>query len=315
MNDLNGYAVFFFPQALEALGDAIKPYLQEGKAGPHLLCREIDTGGALVEMTLDGRTPQGQQVDLELMVPTSMVRMIVSARGEEAFGFGPRTAAVAPVVEEANAKAGQVATDDAASPADAASTAAGVAAGARPAKVPAAGSPESPGIASKDAGDQKADVIARVVEGVRQLTAHAGPAGVTVIIESHGDFTSSVDLESIITDVGSDAFALLWDAHHTFVSGKEQPADTYERLGKWVRHTHLKDSKPGGKDRQYVLVGDGEVPVETQVQVLAANGYKGYYGFEWEKRWHPEIAEPEMAFPHYAKTVGAYLAAAGISPS
>ena len=164
-------------------------------------------------------------------------------------------------------------------------------------------------------GDQKADVIARVVEGVRQLTAHAGPAGVTVIIESHGDFTSSVDLESIITDVGSGAFALLWDAHHTFVSGKEQPADTYERLGKWVRHTHLKDSKPGGKDRQYVLVGDGEVPVETQVQVLAANGYKGYYGFEWEKRWHPEIAEPEMAFPHYAKTIAGYLAAAGISPS
>ena len=158
MNDLNGYAVFFFPQALEALGDAIKPYLQEGKAGPHLLCREIDTGGALVEMTLDGRTPQGQQVDLELMVPTSMVRMIVSARGEEAFGFGPRTAAVAPVVDEANAKAGQVATDDAAAPADAASTPGGVASGANPSEAPAAaGSPDSTGTASKDEDKQKAD--------------------------------------------------------------------------------------------------------------------------------------------------------------
>ena len=166
MNDLNGYAVFFFPQALEALGDAIKPYLQEGKAGPHLLCREIDTGGALVEMTLDGRTPQGQQVDLELMVPTSMVRMIVSARGEEAFGFGPRTAAVAPVVEEANAKAGQVATDDAASPADAASTAAGVAAGAKPSEAPAAaGSADSTGTASKDAGEKKTDT--QVASGVK----------------------------------------------------------------------------------------------------------------------------------------------------
>ena len=158
MNDLNGYAVFFFPQALEALGDAIKPYLQEGKAGPHLLCREIDTGGALVEMTLDGRTPQGQQVDLELMVPTSMVRMIVSARGEEAFGFGPRTAAVAPVVEEADAQAGQVAKDNGASPADAELAPAGVAAGAKPPKAPAAaGSPDSTGTASKDADTRKAD--------------------------------------------------------------------------------------------------------------------------------------------------------------
>ena len=36
MNDSNGYAVFFFPQALEALGDAIKPYLQEGLSLIHI---------------------------------------------------------------------------------------------------------------------------------------------------------------------------------------------------------------------------------------------------------------------------------------
>jgi hypothetical protein len=92
MNDKNGYAVFFFPQALEALGDAIKPYLQTGPAGEHVVCREIDTGGALVEMTLDGQTTRGEMIQLELMVPTSMVRMVVSARTDEAFGFGPRIA-------------------------------------------------------------------------------------------------------------------------------------------------------------------------------------------------------------------------------
>ncbi len=164
-------------------------------------------------------------------------------------------------------------------------------------------------------GESKADVIARVADGFRQMAAHAQAAGVTVLIESHGDFTSSADLERIVSSVGSSAFEVLWDAHHTFVSGKEQPADTYAHLGKWVRHTHLKDSKPGGKDRLYVLVGEGDVPVRTQVQVLAANGYKGYYGFEWEKRWHPEIPEPDVAFPHYAKTVGEYLAAAGVARS
>ena len=89
MNDSSGYAVFFFPQALEALGEAIQPYLQEGAAGAHVVCHEIDTGGALVEMTLHGQDSQGRGVELELMVPTSMVRMIVSARSDEAFGFGP----------------------------------------------------------------------------------------------------------------------------------------------------------------------------------------------------------------------------------
>lgn len=96
MDDNNGYAVFFYPKALEALGDGIKPYLQGGKGGDHIVCREVDTGGSLIEMTLDAKTTAGETVQLELMVPTSMVLMIVSARTDEAFGFGPRIA-----VEEA----------------------------------------------------------------------------------------------------------------------------------------------------------------------------------------------------------------------
>ena len=100
MSDFNGYAVFFFPNAMEALGDTIKPYLQDSPGGPHILCRDIDVGGALAQLTLEGRTTDGRELDLELMFPTNMVRMIVSARTDPAFGFGPRTA-----VEPAPARA------------------------------------------------------------------------------------------------------------------------------------------------------------------------------------------------------------------
>ena len=91
MNDSAGYAVFFFPPALEVLGDAIKPYLQEGAAGVHVPCREVDTGGAFIEMTLQGLTNDGRDIELELMVPGSMVRMIVSARSDSGFGFYDRS--------------------------------------------------------------------------------------------------------------------------------------------------------------------------------------------------------------------------------
>lgn len=90
MNDSNGYAVFFFAPALEALGDAIKPYLQDGPVGPHVPCREVDTGGAFIEMTLQGQTPDGRPIALELMVPGNMVRMIVSAHSDNEFGFYDR---------------------------------------------------------------------------------------------------------------------------------------------------------------------------------------------------------------------------------
>jgi hypothetical protein len=98
MNETNGYAVFFFPQALEVLGDAIKPYLQDGPMGAHVLCNEIDTGGALLEMTIQGVTSDGKMVTLELMVPGSMVRMVVSSQSDSMFGFGPRIPPV-PVTE------------------------------------------------------------------------------------------------------------------------------------------------------------------------------------------------------------------------
>ena len=91
MSESSGYVVFFFAPALEALGDAIKPYLQDGPAGPHVACHEVDTGGAFIEMTLQGRAPDGQAVELELMVPSNMVRMIVSAHSDNDFGFYSRS--------------------------------------------------------------------------------------------------------------------------------------------------------------------------------------------------------------------------------
>lgn len=111
MNDANGYAVFFFPQALEALGEAIAPYLQDGPAGPHVVCNEIDTAGSLIEMTIRGANTEGKVGVLELMVPGSMVRLIVSSQIDGSFGFGPRLPAEAirmlpvlgPTAEPANA--------------------------------------------------------------------------------------------------------------------------------------------------------------------------------------------------------------------
>ena len=92
MNEPEGYVVFLFDQALEALGEAIKPYLREGPHGEHVLCNEIDTGGSLIEMTIQAATEDGRSVALELMVPQSMVKMVVSARSEAGFGFSPRVA-------------------------------------------------------------------------------------------------------------------------------------------------------------------------------------------------------------------------------
>jgi len=143
-------------------------------------------------------------------------------------------------------------------------------------------------------------VLERIASGMHELGEYAGPRGVTVIIESHGDFTDSPILIEILERADSPHVGLLWDAHHTFVSGKEDPAFTVEKLGRYIRHTHLKDSVPSADGRRYVLTGRGDVPVRKQVEVLAASGYRGCYSFEWEKAWHPELEDPEIAIADFA---------------
>ncbi|MGH9936024.1 MAG: sugar phosphate isomerase/epimerase family protein [Blastocatellia bacterium] len=163
-------------------------------------------------------------------------------------------------------------------------------------------------------GEERKTTIDRIVAGLRELGFHAKGSGVVVIVESHGEFVTSPALLEIIRGADHPNVAFLWDAHHTCVAG-EKPAETFKQLGRYIRHTHLKDSrspKEGEKGRQYVLTGSGEVQIKETVKVLAAGGYRGYYSFEWEKKWHPEIEDPEIAIPHYAKVMRQYLAEAGV---
>jgi hypothetical protein len=90
MTDQTLYAVFLHHAALEALGEPIKPYLSDGPYGPHVMCREIDSGGAFFEMTIEGHDSEDRMVELELMVPSAMVRMVVSTHSDGLFGFHHR---------------------------------------------------------------------------------------------------------------------------------------------------------------------------------------------------------------------------------
>jgi sugar phosphate isomerase/epimerase len=153
----------------------------------------------------------------------------------------------------------------------------------------------------------KEEVIARVADGMHVLGEYAGPRNVTIIIESHGDFVHSDTLKNLLTRADSKHVGLLWDAHHTFADGHEAPEETVKALGPWIRHTHLKDSIPGDKGRTYVLTGKGDVPIERQIQALRHINYTGFYCFEWEKVWHPDLQDPEIAIPDFARVASAYL--------
>ncbi len=142
-----------------------------------------------------------------------------------------------------------------------------------------------------------------IISALKELGNYAKDKNVTVLMESHGELVYSADLERIMQSAANPNVGLVWDIVNMWSVTKEPPAAVYSKLKKYIRHTHIKDVKVADGKENYVLLGKGETPIFEAIDILYKDGYKGYYSFEWEKLWHPEIAEPEIALADYPKAM------------
>lgn len=138
-----------------------------------------------------------------------------------------------------------------------------------------------------------------IVSGLNELAAYAKNKNVTVLLETHGDLVQSVDLQSIMQAVAEPNIGLIWDVCNMWTVTNEAPETAYRRLKKYIRHVHVKDAKRVDGKLTYTFLGKGEVPIFPALDLLAKDQFSGYLSFEWEKRWHPELPEPELALADY----------------
>ena len=145
---------------------------------------------------------------------------------------------------------------------------------------------------------------ARVLESSVPL---ARRLGVAIGVETHDDFSASSVVAELLAMADPDWVGAVWDSHHPYRVG-EQPADVYANLGRRILLAQVKDARrrPDG-DWELVLLGEGEVPVIQMLGLLAAGGYRGWISVEWEKRWHPEIAEPQIALPQHLSVLAEWM--------
>ena len=139
--------------------------------------------------------------------------------------------------------------------------------------------------------------------GLNDLAKFSKGTDVKVLMETHGDLIWSDDLVKVMNTVDASQVGLVWDISNMWTVTKEDPKIVYEKIKKWVRHTHIKDISLANGKETYTLFGEGDVPAFEAIDLLTKGGYKGYYSFEWEKMWHPEIAEPDIAIPQYAQAM------------
>jgi sugar phosphate isomerase/epimerase len=138
-----------------------------------------------------------------------------------------------------------------------------------------------------------------IIEGLHDLGEYAVSKNLTVLLESHGKLIYKNDLYEVMRSVNHSHVGMVWDICNMWIATKEPPRDVYALLKPYIKHTHIKDMKTTNGKEEYVLLGKGEVPIFEAINILRRNKYTGYYSFEWEKLWHPEIQEPNIALADF----------------
>ncbi|HVU23781.1 MAG TPA: sugar phosphate isomerase/epimerase [Opitutus sp.] len=121
-------------------------------------------------------------------------------------------------------------------------------------------------------------------------------------IETHDALLTSAEILRFVA--AAPGAKILWDTHHTWKLGGEDPLATWRAIRPHVAHVHVKDSvtPPGaGSAHAYTLPGRGEFPMGALAPVLRRE-FTGSVSLEWERLWHPELPPLESALESAATT-------------
>lgn len=142
---------------------------------------------------------------------------------------------------------------------------------------------------------------------LHEVAQHA-PCGVRVALETHGDFARGYIAAEIMRLANHPNVALIWDVANSVAAG-DSIEESARGVGPYLAHVHLRDARAvkGHEHWLPVLAGRGGVSFTDAVNALRRLPYDGYVSFEWEKYWHPEIEEPEVALPDFVKAMKAIL--------
>jgi sugar phosphate isomerase/epimerase len=145
---------------------------------------------------------------------------------------------------------------------------------------------------------------------VEQILDLEGARSLLWLFETHDNWVQAEHCKLLLDHIPDPAFGALWDMGHTWRAGREKPEDSFIAIGQRVGYTHVKDAlyEPDSPlamadGWHYVAPGAGELPLVESIELLKADSYDGWLLFEHEKRWHPNLSEPEEIFPQFVQWV------------
>ncbi len=137
--------------------------------------------------------------------------------------------------------------------------------------------------------DRAADTLLRAAERL-------DGSGIAIAIEPHDALPSSTAVADLLARLDHPQVGAIWDAGNSWSVG-EQPEDGIRALGRWLRYVQVKDGIRRGRDWRLTLLGEGEVPLDRGIALLARSHPDAPLSIEWERPWHPDLPPAERALP------------------
>lgn len=128
---------------------------------------------------------------------------------------------------------------------------------------------------------------------LKRLGEAAAGKGIVIALETHDSWRRSSEVMPVIRMADCSNVKVLWDVAHPFKAG-ESIEESEKGFAGHVVHVHTKDEAADGT---LVMLGEGEYPLLDAFKALKRMKFNGYVSIEWEKAWHPEIEDPEVALP------------------
>jgi sugar phosphate isomerase/epimerase len=149
----------------------------------------------------------------------------------------------------------------------------------------------APGQGSGELIEGSAEAIATALD--------ADASGVAIVMQNHAGAGTALDALEIARQLDDPRFGLVYSPDHSFMYEATHGDELLPRIQLWTKQVYLADLVREGDGQRWVLPGEGEVPLRGTIARLDSAGFEGFYSFKWEKIWHPDLAEPQVAMPHF----------------
>lgn len=151
-------------------------------------------------------------------------------------------------------------------------------------------------------GEPREAAAERIVAAMKAVVDHAAERHVTIVIETHDDWSAAADVLSLVREVDHPHFGVLWDIAHPVTKAGESIVDAHDQLMHVMKHVHIHDANMVDGRFDWQPIGKGQFDIREAIKLLLREAFAGYVSGEWINWADP----PESHLPRELATLKRY---------